>query len=74
MIIYKPDNKIFKTRKEAKAYLGVAFYRKMIRTYDERLIVINDNCIAGDELQKNNRHYPTETEAEGSLHISGISL
>lgn len=62
MIIYKPDNRIFKTRKDAKAYLGVAFYRKMVRTFDERLIFIDDNCIARDELQKDNGEYPTETE------------
>ena len=42
MIIYKPDNKVFKTRKEAKTYLGVAFYQKMIKTQDERLIIIKN--------------------------------
>lgn len=49
MIIYKPDNKVFKTRKEAKQYLGAAFYRKMIRENDERLIIIDTDCIASDE-------------------------
>jgi len=49
MIIYKPDNKVFKTRKEAKEYLGNYFYRKMIREKDERLILINADFVAGDE-------------------------
>lgn len=62
MIIYKPDNKEFKNRKEAKQYLGAAFYRKMIREKDDRLIIIYNNCIASDELQKNNGEYPTKTE------------
>lgn len=49
MILYKPDNKLFKTRKEAKTYLGVAFYQKMIKTQDERLIIIKNEFIAGDD-------------------------
>ena len=49
MIIYKPDNKVFKSRNEAKTYLGTAFYQKMIREQDERLICIDDDCIAGYE-------------------------
>lgn len=49
MYLYKPDNKEFKTRKEAKQYLGTAFFRKMIREDDERLIVIKNDCIAEDE-------------------------
>ena len=62
MIIYKPDNKVFKTRKEAKEYLGQYFFNKMMKTKDNRLIVINDNYDACFELQKNNGEYPTETE------------
>lgn len=49
MIIYKPENRVFKSRKEAKEYLGNYFYRKMIREKDERLIVINTDFVAGDE-------------------------
>ena len=49
MIIYKPENKVFNSRKEAKEYLGNYFFRKMIREKDERLIVINHDCVACDE-------------------------
>ena len=49
MIIYKPDNKVFKTRKEAKQYLGAAFFNKMIKTQDERLFIIKNDFIAGYE-------------------------
>jgi hypothetical protein len=74
VIIYKPENLVFKTRLEAKLYLGTHAFNKMMKSKDDRLIVINDNSNASFELQKNNRHYPTETEAEGSLHLSGVSL
>jgi len=49
MYLYKPDNKEFKTRKEAKEYLGNYFFRKMVREKDERLIVIKNDCVAEDE-------------------------
>lgn len=62
MFIYKPDNRVFKSRLEAKLYLGTANLNKMIKNNDERLIIINDNLMASFELQKNNGEYPTETE------------
>jgi hypothetical protein len=49
VIIYKPENKVFNSRKEAKEYLGNYFFRKMIREKDERLIIINRDCVACDE-------------------------
>ena len=61
MIIYKPDNKVFKTMKEAKQYLGVAFLRKMQKTKDERLIIIDTDCIASDESIYKTAHHTEES-------------
>jgi len=61
MIIYKPDNKVFKTRKEAKQYLGVAFFNKMMKTKDNRLIVIKNDFIAGYESIYKDTYFTEES-------------
>lgn len=51
MIIYKPTNKIFNNRKEAKRYFGTNFYYKLERDKKD-LIFINNEIIATNEINK----------------------
>lgn len=61
MIIYKPDNKVFNSRKEAKEYLGSYNFNKMMKTNDERLIVIKNEFIAGYESINKDANFTEES-------------
>lgn len=51
MIIYKPTNKVFNNRKEAKKYFGTNNYYRLERDKKD-LIFINDKIIATNETIK----------------------
>ena len=51
MIIYKPENKVFNNRKEAKQYFGTNNYYRLEKDKKD-LIFINDKIIATNEINK----------------------
>ena len=74
MIYYKPTDRLFKSRAEAKAYLGAAYYQRLVKTRDKDLLFLNDDFIARYELQKSNRENKRETKTAGGLYISGATV
>lgn len=51
MIIYKPENKVFANRKEAKEYFGTNNYYRLEKEKLD-LIFINDKIIATNEINQ----------------------
>ena len=51
MIIYKPENKVFSNRKEAKKFFGTNNYYRLEKEKTD-LIFINDKIIATNEINK----------------------
>lgn len=51
MIVYKPENKVFANRKEAKKYFGTNNYYRLEKEKLD-LIFINDKIIATNEINQ----------------------
>lgn len=54
MILYKPTNKLFRSRLEAKLALGHSRYNRIAKNNPDDLIYLNNNSLAIDEYLYSN--------------------
>ena len=57
MLLYKPQNLLFRNRLEAKLALGHSRYNKIAKNNPDDLIYLNENSLASDEYIYSNSEF-----------------
>ena len=57
MLLYKPQNLLFRNRLEAKLALGHSRYNKIAKNNPDDLIYLNENSLASDEYLYSNSKF-----------------